>query len=109
MAKYMDEAQEKLHDIMEQYDGDAFNLLNPTQRDDADVGGVGRALYHQLKGHGAALRFIESRLRDIHDTSENLQKHTLEALKAINATLQGLLWLAFIEGAVIIYLLWPRR
>ncbi len=107
MAKHMDEHQEKLYDNMERLDGDAFNILH--HGDTTNVGDVGRALYHQNLGHGAALRFIESRLRDIHETSESLQTHIFNAVKSTQTMLRVFLWVAIIEGAIIIYLLWPRR
>jgi hypothetical protein len=94
MAKIMDEQQAKLYEIMEQFDGDTFNILH--QYDHTHVGDVGRALWHQLKGHGAALCFIESRLRDIHKTSESLQAQIVNAVKAVGF----LLWVVIAEGPI---------
>jgi hypothetical protein len=67
------EHQEKLYKIMEQYDGDAFNILSWND-DQQQINAVGRALYHQLRDTGRPFRFIESRLRDVSEAMDSLQK-----------------------------------
>jgi hypothetical protein len=75
----MDSAQEKLHDALERSDELTSHCLLNANGNEND----GRALIELLRGHRAALVFIENRLKDIQDEIITRETASFKVLKEI--------------------------